>query len=242
MWLVLCNSNDHPALWAANRLRARGFEPITVLTPELLHYSLRWEHRLRRDGRATVAFTLADGREMEGGAIRGVLNRIPSVPIHLLQHLVEDDRAYSQQEWIALHMSWLASLPVPVLNLPVIEGLCGAWRHRSEWVWLAAQAGLETGEYVQEVTAALTPPPHDERSVPRVRTVLALDGRGIEASVADDVADACGRLGVLAKTRILGVHLDLHTNAFVSASPMPDLRGGGETFIDALSSALRGVS
>lgn len=241
MWLLLCNSTDRSALWAAGRLRARGVEPLTVLTPELLHYSFCWEHRLRRDGVSTVAFTLADGRRIDGASIRGVLNRIPLVPAHLLQHLVETDRAYAQQEWTALHMSWLASLRVPVLNLPVVEGLCGAWRHRSEWAWLAGQAGFDVDVYVQQVPSAPARSEHGGEAPP-VRTIIAIDGRGIGGPLEEDLADACGRLGVLAKTRILGVDLDARTSAFVSASPLPDLRSGGEPLIDALASALRGAA
>ena len=237
MWLLLCNSTDQPALWAATRLRARALEPLTVLTPELLHYSFQWEHRLRRDGAATVAFTLADGRRIDASSIRGVVNRIPLVPGRLLQHLVEADRAYAQQEWTALHMSWMASLRVPVLNLPVMEGLCGAWRHGSEWAWLAGQAGLDVDAYVEQVPSAAAS--RDIGGVaPPVRTVIAIDGRGI-GHADEPLADACGRLGVLADTRILGVDIDARTSAFVSASPLPDLRIGGEPFIDALASALR---
>lgn len=241
MWLLLCNSADRSALWAASRLRARGLEPFTVLTPELLHYSFGWEHRLLRDGVSSVAFTLSDGRRIDGASIRGVLNRIPIVPAHVLQHLVAADRAYAQQEWTALHMSWLASLRVPVLNLPVMEGLCGAWRHRSEWAWLASQAGLDVDVYVQEVPSAAAPVRNDPDGAP-VRTIIAIDGRGIGGPGDEEVADACGRLGVLAKTRILGVDLDVRSAGFVSASPLPDLRAGGEPVIDALASALRGVA
>jgi hypothetical protein len=241
VWLLLCNSTDRSALWAAGRLRARGLEPLTVLTPELLHYSFHWEHRLRRDGVSSVAFTLADGRRIDDTSIDGVVNRIPLVPSHVLQHLVEADRAYAQQEWTALHMSWLASLRVPVLNLPVVEGLCGAWRHRSEWAWLAGQAGFDVDDYLQQAPPAATPPETGGEALP-VRTIIAVDGQGIGGYLDEGVADACGRLGVLAKTRILGVDLDAQTSAFVSASPLPDLRTGGESFIDALASALRGVA
>jgi hypothetical protein len=241
VWLLLCNSTDRSALWAASRLRERGLQPLIVLTPELLHYSFHWEHRLRRDGVSTVAFTLADGRRIDGRSIDGILNRVPVVPAHLLQHLVEADRAYAQQEWTALHMSWMAALGVPVLNLPVMEGLCGAWRHRSEWAWLAGQAGLDVDVYVQAVPSAAAPAETD-REAPPVRTIIAIDGRGIGGHLDEGLADACGRLGVLAKTRILGVDLDAQTAAFVSASPLPDLRTGGEPLIDALASALRGVA
>ncbi|MEO5895359.1 MAG: hypothetical protein ABIS06_06630 [Vicinamibacterales bacterium] len=215
-----------------------------MLTPELLHYSFGWEHRLRSDGASSIGFTLADGRAIDGAAIRGVLNRISFVPAHLLQHLVAADRIYAQQEWTALHISWLSSLHAPVLNLPVIEGLCGAWRHRSEWAWLAGQAGLDAGNYLQGASAqsagvsgtAAGAATHD------LRSVIAIDGRGIGSYVGEDVADACGRLGVLAKTRLLGVDLDAHTGAFLSASPLPDLRSGGEQIIDALASALRAAA
>src|SRR5687767_5658359 len=110
VWLVLCSSTDLPALWAASRLRARGLTPLRVLTPELLHYSVRWEHRVRADGATSLAFTLADGTHIGAADIRGVLNRISFVPPHVLDHLTERDRTYAQQEWTALHMSWLASL------------------------------------------------------------------------------------------------------------------------------------
>lgn len=234
MWLLLCNSHDRPALWAARGLRVRGIEPLLVLTPELLHYSRRWEHRLEPDGRTSIAFTLADGREIEGRNVRGVLNRIPAVPAHLLAHLVEMDRDYAQQEWTALHMSWLSSLEVPVLNLPVSEGLCGAWRHPSEWIRLAAQTGLDPGEYMQTSGEA----PHVPRHLSNARTVITVDGRGY-GDVSDDLADACAHLGALAATRILGVDLDPATGRFAAATPLPDLRAGGERVLDALAEALR---
>lgn len=240
MWLLLCNSADQAALWAVRRLRARGFEPFTVLTPELLHSTFDWEHRIRRDGAATVGFTLADGRRIDGASLDGVLNRIPVVPAHVLGHLVEADRAYAQQEWTALHMSWLAGLHVPVLNLPVMEGLCGAWRHRAEWAWLAGQAGLEVDVYVQQVPS--TAPRDPVGAAPAVRTIISIDGRGIGPYPDEELADACGRLGLLATTRILGVDVDARTGVFVSASPLPDLRTGGEPVIDALASALRGAA
>ena len=238
MWLLLCNSTDKTALWAAGRLRARGLEPLIVLTPELLHYSLRWEHRLHSGGATSTTFTLADGTRIDGTKIRGVLNRVSLVPVHLLEHFIEADRVYAQQEWTAFHMSWLASLRAPVLNLPVMEGLSGAWRHPSEWVWLAAQAGLDTSVYVQGAPGA-GDAGHAQTGA-GVVSITAIDGRGIGKDVSEDLADACGRLGVLAKTRLLGVELDARSGAFISASPLPNLRRGGDAVIEALAAGLRG--
>ena len=242
MWLLLCAADDVPALWAATRLTARGLDPLVVLTPELLHYSFRWEHRLHSDGASSVSFTLAGGRRIDSAAIRGVLNRLPFVPPHIVGRLVAADRQYALQEWTALHMSWLSSLRAPVLNLPVMEGLCGAWRHPSEWAYLAGEAGLTTEVYRQGVPGG-TAVPHaatTTRGAAMVRTVIAIDGQGIDEHLAEDLCDSCGRLGVLAKTRLLGVDLDARTGAFIGASPRPDLREGGEPVIEALFSSLGG--
>ena len=207
-----------------------------MLTPELLHYSFGWEHRLHREGGSSIAFTLADGQRIEGRAIRGVLNRIAFLPPALVEPLVPADRLYTLQEWTALHVSWLSSLRAPVLNLPVMQGLCGAWRHQSEWVWLAGQAGLETPRYAQGASA-----PSDTHAVSQgraVRTVIVVDGRVADTQLRDDLADGCARLAALARTRVLGVDLDAQTGTFLTASPRPDLRLGGDGAIDALAHAL----
>lgn len=229
MWLVLCTSDDRPALWAVHRLRARGLDPLVVLTPDLLQYSSAWEHRISFDGRTSIEFTLADGRRIDGGSIRGVLNRIAFLPAHLASHLTPDDRLYALQEWTALHISWLSSLDAPVLNLPVMQGLCGAWRHRSEWIWLASRAGLETPSYPQEAQPA------------SVRTVFVVDGEVVNDDLPREVAAACARLGILARTRLLGIDLEAETGRFLDASPRPDLRLGGEPLADVLALSLDGA-
>ncbi len=243
MWLVLCPPDDVPALWAASRLGARGIYPLAVLTPELLHYSFGWEHRLHREGGTSIAFTLADGQRIEGRAIRGVLNRIAALPVTLVERIVPADRLYTLQEWTALHISWLSSLRAPVLNLPVMAGLCGAWRHESEWAWLAGQAGLEAPAYRQGVgpgdrASAQTAAASESRIV---RTVIVVDGQTVDAQLPDALADGCARLAGLARTRILGVDLDARTGAFIGASPRPDLRLGGDAVVDALAHALKGA-
>jgi hypothetical protein len=248
VWLLLCASDDRPALWAASRLSARGIDPLVVLTPELLHYSFGWEHRLHSEGRSSVAFTLADGRRIDGAAIRGVLNRMSFLPPHLAVRLVPADRMYTLHEGTALHISWLSSLRAPVLNEPVMGGLCGAWRHESEWVWLAERAGLEAAPYVHSVPVSdrassnrsfTRIPGALSTQPPAARTVIVVDGRAVDDQLPDDLLDACGRLAALAKTRVLGIDLDARTGRFMGASPRPDLRHGGDAVIDALASALR---
>jgi hypothetical protein len=234
VWLLLCASDDHPALWAAVRLRARGLTPLVVLTPELLHYSFAWEHRLGTDGEPAIGFTLADGRRIRGEAIRGVLNRIAGVPAHLVEALPAPDRAYALQEWTALHASWLTGLQAPVLNLPGLPGLCGRPRHHAEWIWLAAQAGLPTAPFPSSAEIK-----RRDREPPR--TICVVNGLAVDDSLPPEVGEACGRLGTLAATRLLGVTLDGLTGRFMGASPLPDLRAGGEPLVDALYAALTNV-
>ncbi len=237
MWLVLCSSDDLPALWAATRLRARGLSPLVVLSPELLHYGTRWTHRVGNRTTPSIRFTLADGTRIDGPEIRGVLNRLAVLPPELVDQFASADRVYALQEWTALHISWLACLTVPVLNRPVMQGLCGAWRHRSEWTWLAGQAGLETYPCLLDSTTPAEP------AMPfvRVRTVFVIDGQAIDESLPADVAAACGTLGSLAETRLIGVDLDADSLRFVGASPRPNLRLGGDALVEALASTFGGI-
>jgi hypothetical protein len=237
VWLVLCSSDDDPALWAATRLRARGLAPLVVLSPELLHYGTQWTHRVGNRTASSVRFTLADGTRIDGRDIRGVLNRLAVLPPQLVDRFTGADRVYALQEWTALHISWLACLTAPVLNRPVMQGLCGAWRHRSEWTWMAGQAGLETFPCVIDSTApAEQAPPY----LPS-RTVFVIDGQAIDEALPADVAAACGRLGAMAETRLLGIDLDANGLRFLGASPRPNLGLGGDPLVHALASTLGGI-
>ena len=143
MWLVLASRHDTAALWAASRLRAR-LGSVKVLSPELLFRAARWEHRLGMAEHAACTFklTLADGSIVDDSNVRGVLNRIACLPDDLFAGGLESDRAYARQEATALLMSWLASLPCPVLNRPSGRGLAGWWGQPFEWAVVAARCGL----------------------------------------------------------------------------------------------------
>jgi hypothetical protein len=241
VWLLLCTSDDHAALWAAHGLRARRLSPLVVLTPELLQFSFRWQHRLTSEDLPSVEFTLADGRAIRGAEIRGVLNRIPGLSPHLVRHLTPADQTYALQEWTALHISWLSALKVPVLNRPVMQGFCGAWRHESEWIWLAARAGLRTASFRQQGAFEIPPLPvpsniHRQET----QTVFVVDGRVVGAGLSEEMAAACASVGRLSDTPMVGIDLDPARDEFVSASPRPDLRLGGEPLLDALHGALAG--
>lgn len=225
--------HDLAALWVARGLAARGLQPLQVVTAEALAYNQRLEHRLV-DGRASVKITLADGRVIESGTIRGTLNRLQLVPTaHLRTN--SNDRQYAEQELHALYLSWLYSLPGEMLNRPTPQGLCGEWRHLSEWVWLANQAGLETAPYGQSEFREA--PPLRMCVTSPDRTVIVVDNVCCGSPAPEHVKAGCTRLAKLATTRLLGVGFDVTPHGkwiFREATPFPELRLGGNRLQDAL--------
>ena len=83
MWLMICSAQDESALWAYYGLRARGLNPLELVTAEMLTTSARWEHTVGVDG-ANFTVTLADGRVINNRRINGVVNRLTHVPLHHL--------------------------------------------------------------------------------------------------------------------------------------------------------------
>ena len=99
---------------------------------------IRWDHRIGRSG-IVLELDLADGRRFSRKDSTGVLNRLSYLPSAWVQRVGGPDRDYALQEMYAFFLSWLHSLPGPLLNPPVPQGLCGNWRHPSAWTFLPAR-------------------------------------------------------------------------------------------------------
>jgi hypothetical protein len=244
MWLVLCEPYDSEAHWAAEGLRARGLAPLEVVTGHDLVGAARWVHRLGA-GEASVEIALGDGRTIDSRRVRGAFNRLfaPS-PWHVTL-LRAEDREYATQEWAALYLSWLYALPGQVINRATPHGLSGQWRHNSEWLWLAAQAGLPT----LPLTLRWQPvaDPGSDWLTPLVppgtptRLEFVVDGWPLDGSLPAAVAEGCRRLAALAGLRLLGVELAATQASpwtFVGAQVCPPLQAGGAPLLDALAHAL----
>ena len=187
--------------------------------------------------------TLANGVVLDNALVRGAVNRLTGVAAEL--GAASDDRDYAVQELYALLLSWLHSLPAPVVNRPAPQGLGGAWRHSSRWVQLAARAGLPVKDYRRtsaDPRAVLySDPPLVPPGTP-VQTVLVLAGHAAGPPVPRSIAEGCRRLAELASTTLLGVDLALDEEGawtFAGATPLPDLISGGEPFLDLLAAVLR---
>jgi hypothetical protein len=246
MYLVLGPPDDPSALWAYQGLEARGLEPLEWVSSEMLVGAERWEHRLGAQG-VSLEVTLADGRTIHSDAIRGVFNRLKSVPTEGLLSAHPADHDYAAQELAAFFLSWLNALPPPVLNRPTPEGLSGAWRHRPEWMYLAQRAGLPTSRYRQSNRAAPDPSGGYGRLVPPstpAETVLVLADHVIGTPLSPDLQNGCRRLARLAHTALLGIEFAAGPPGcpwtFAGATPVPDLRLGGKALLDALAAVLVG--
>ena len=239
MWLVLCATNDLAALWAARGLGARGLQPLEIVTGEVLAYNQRFAHRLTA-GQPDVQITLTDGRVVDSATVRGTLNRLQFVPSAHLSGANAADRQYAEQELFALYLSWLHGLPGIMLNRPMPHGLSGAWRHPSEWVWLAAQAGLLTMPYQQ--SDWLEAPSSNALARNSARTIIVVKNTCCGPTAPPSVAAGCLRLAQLSGTSVLGLDFHLAPSGdwvFTGATPMPDLRLGGSALLDALARALQ---
>lgn len=244
MVLVLCEPADLPALWAADRLQRRGLA-VSIVTGSGVTNAIRWEHRLATDGTPSGDLHLANGCVLSGTEPCGVLNRLTTAPVDRLRAVGGADSDYAVQEMSALFISWLASLPGPMVNRPSTQGLAGHWRHPAAWAVLAARAGLATPVYRrpddQSPEDAAIPllyrsNGHQPRQwLPPVFVV----GDDVVSSrpVPPEVADGCRRLAELSGDTLLGCDFTANWE-LVNASATPDLRSGGEPLADALASAL----
>ncbi len=241
MHLILASESDAPAAWAFSKLRAAGLA-IDLVTSLSLATAGRWSQRLG-GSKDTWTLELADGRRFDSANVCGVLNRLVTAPAHLARRAVPEDREYAEAEWTAFCLGWLHGLP-NVINTPAPQGLCGAWRHASEWAMLAAEAGLAFPEFRQ----SSEDPEHDGYggAVSRSATtsgVIVLRDRCYGAQVRDEIAAGCKRLAALTGSDLLGVEhtgFDDDECRVVHVTPLPDLTLGGDALIHGLAEALRG--
>lgn len=240
---IFCPANDLPALWAYQGLKRRGLNSLEVYTPEALVYNRRLEHRLV-DNETFTRIDLMDGRVFEGSEFHGILNRITSLPVEHFQSAVPGDRQYAAQEQQAVFLSWLHGLPGVLINRPGGRGLCGDFRSPAEWNWLAGGAGLPTLRFHQSNLS-----PGDAQELPLSFDLIfhwiVLDcqiyGQAVQG-LPEGIMESLSRFSGLSGLRLFGVdfcHMPDGKLLFVSATPLPDLRLGGEALVDALAEALK---
>jgi hypothetical protein len=180
----------------------------------------RFEHRVGADGASTV-LELPSGQRIDTLEVKGTLNRLTGPRMELLPPVRRGDCEYAVQELWAFWLSWLRTLPAPVLNPPSPAGLSGAQMDRSDWDVRADRVGL---------------PISDRR---RAQHLLIVCGGSVVGPRAPSAAVAGAReLSAAAGCPLLGVGFD-DAWAFVRATTHPDLRRGGAALAAALARALK---
>ncbi|MBV9366478.1 MAG: hypothetical protein JO286_14785 [Solirubrobacterales bacterium] len=242
MWLIVCSSVDHSALWMHERLQARARAPAALLLVEgLADVRIRWRHAVGRSG-TSVTLRLPDGNEVSSAELRGVVNRLVTAPLVLLDAVEPEDRDYATNELTAFTASWLHALAPTVINAPTPHGLVGRWRLPLEWRVLGRRSGLRTPDLHLTCTA-----PGDvlsESDQPST-TLLAIDGHVFDQRASSSVQRAVARFSAMAETRVLGLRFegeDPSANGWslLDATPYPDLTLAGDAGVEALEQALTG--
>ena len=233
MRLLLCEPSDVSALWAWRALRARGMQ-LELVTSDALAASVRWEHRLRR-GPPFTRIDLVDGRRLDSRELHGVVNRLVAPP-RLPAAVTSGDRDYAAQEMWALWTSWLAGLPEPMLGRPAPQSLCGPYLHISEWLMLAVGAGLRTPPWRGDATGFEDGP---VAARPSVTTLIVVAGAVVGRPAPAPIVVGAQALAREVGGSLLGLAFD-PSWTFLGATPLPDLRRGGDPLLDVLTRVLGG--
>lgn len=227
MWLVTCQDSDSDAVLLAGRLREAGLEPVELVLATQLVHGARWEHRVGSWGSCT-RLRLADGREIDSAAVRGVLNRLLWITADGFLGASDSDREYAGGELHALVQSWLEGFGSRAVNRPAGLGLCGPWRTPDQWRALARTAGLEIRAF-----------PEPPGQVLELAPVLVIDGEIVEDGGAPPhVRDGALRFATALGHDLIELRFDDEWR-FADATLMPALVDGGGVRARAVARALR---
>ena len=174
MFLILANAGDLVALQVANKLALwQGREKVIFLSAEYLAQETVWRYRqTSHDERTEIR--LPEGRVIDCRDLSAVFNRLWQItPPHFIA-ATEADRLYATSEMFAFLLSWLSGLQCPVINPANPRALSGAPRNLTEWMKMAASAGLATRplRLTSKVQSQSEPPETDEIT----RRVLIVGG------------------------------------------------------------------
>jgi hypothetical protein len=233
VWLAVCDPSDEAGLWTVAGLRRLGLDPLEVLLPAELTSAASITQRIGNGG-GSLRIALGDGREIDGGSVRGVLNRLPAFPAGDWQRLPDGDRDYVGEEVLALLAGLFQGLGCPVLNPPEPLGLGGPSRTEAEWRLMAAAAGLDARP-LHLTSWEEAPPPE-----PPERALAAVVGERVVGAPAE-LAEGCRALAGAARAPLLGIGFALDADGrwlVESATCQPDLRTGGREALEALGAAL----
>ena len=117
------------------------------------------------------------------------------------------------------------------------------WVRSSSWRTSRCNSMSSMRCSVRSKTANSARRPSNALTLTPLGTVFVVADQVVGATLPRHIRHGCRRLAELSHTALLGVEFATSSAGpwtFAGATPMPDLRLGGEALLDALASALRG--
>lgn len=233
MFWMLLHADDAPGIWLYRRLRQQGVVVELVTVDEWFCnqvFTLTMDETT-----ADTYLRLQDGRVWNLEQTRAVMARVRSMPTVACQLFAQSEKDYVAQEWQAIFMAWADLMPM-LFNQPTPMGMSGRNRSTGEWSQLADSVGFDTIPFFYDSAVGIvaqTDLHHAQRF-----DLLVYRGRcyGNPVLLSASVEEMACALQVASGEQLLGVSLSMSAAGFVfmGASTHPDLRLGGDGFVDAI--------
>ncbi len=141
-FLILAEQDNVLALAVNVLLQQRHSETeVRLVTLEEALFAPHWRHSIDEHGLKT-RIELTDSTVLDFSQIGVVFNLIAAVRAPHFDNAHTPDREYALSELQALWLSWLSSLPCPIINRATPRGLCTPWIGQFEWCARAMKVGL----------------------------------------------------------------------------------------------------
>lgn len=231
MILILCSARDTSALAMRASLAAASAAPVDAVTTMELVTAPRLAQALGAEG-CRNALTLRRLGPIDPRLLRGVLNRIDTLPEAHLMAMEASERHYVLQELQAVLASWLRALPCPVVNRPTAASLAGPTYHEAVWRHMAATAGLPVSE------RPLDPDQPDSASAAPTVSTVVFRGRCYGTVPPPPFGTAILALAARSGADLLEVFLHAESDrglVFSAATPFVALERGGSPLVRDLA-------
>lgn len=141
-YLILAHIGDDIAIRTYALLKKHyGSDDVKLVSSEELIYAPHWSHQLD-DTNPNSTIILANNTVLSSDEIGVVFNRLRYVVMPHFDQAKQNNREFAIMEMYGLLLSWLQSLPCPIINPPSPRGLGARTLSDIEWFYLASQAGL----------------------------------------------------------------------------------------------------
>lgn len=233
MFWMLLHADDAPGIWLYRRLRQQGVVVELVTVDEWFCnqvFTLTMDETT-----ADTYLRLQDGRVWNLEQTRAVMARVRSMPTVAWQLFAESEKDYVAQEWQAIFMAWADLMPM-LFNQPTPMGMSGRTRSTGEWSQLADSVGFDTIPFFYDSAVGIVA----QTDLHHVQRLDSLVYRGRCYMNADSLPESVKEMAIALQEasgeNLIGVSLAKSAAGFVfmGATTHPDLRLGGDAFIQAI--------